>query len=95
MNIADRNFNGTAQNFGSLLRNGLTLKQNRDGIIERTKITGFYDGLAKLEFRDSDPIRYQKLFSKLRGGLVHAARPPRRSPRAQLSSRRRTVFHPL
>ncbi|MBS0512834.1 MAG: hydantoinase B/oxoprolinase family protein [Proteobacteria bacterium] len=58
--------------FADLLKNGQTLKQFRDGIIERTQASGHYNGLQKLEFRDSDPIGYEKLFSKLRGGLVHA-----------------------
>ena len=58
--------------FADLLKNGQTLKQFRDGIIERTQATGYYNDLEKLEFRDSDPIGYEKLFSKLRGGLVHA-----------------------
>ena len=58
--------------FADLLKNGQTLKQFRDGIIERTQASGHYNGLEKLEFRDSDPIGYEKLFSKLRGGLVHA-----------------------
>ncbi|UCV05115.1 hydantoinase B/oxoprolinase family protein [Dechloromonas denitrificans] len=57
---------------GNLLESGLTLKQHRDAILERTKTTGYYNGLENLEFRDSDPIGYEKLFSKLRGGLVHA-----------------------
>ncbi|WP_265949056.1 hydantoinase B/oxoprolinase family protein [Dechloromonas sp. A34] len=57
---------------GNLLESGLTLKQHRDAILERTQATGYYNGLEKLEFRDSDPIGYEKLFSKLRGGLVHA-----------------------
>ena len=55
-----------------LLKNGMTLKEFRDGIIERTQATGHYNGLKTLEFRDRDPIGYEKLFSKLRGGLVHA-----------------------
>lgn len=58
--------------FANLLKNGQTLKEFRDGIIERTQATGHYNGLTRLGFRDSDPIRYEKLFSKLRGGLVHA-----------------------
>ena len=58
--------------FADLLKNGQTLKQFRDGILERTKTTGYYNGIEKLEFRDSNPIGYEKLFSKLRGGLVHA-----------------------
>ena len=58
--------------FADLLKNGQTLKQFRDGILERTKASGHYNGLEKLELRDADPIGYEKLFSKLRGGLVHA-----------------------
>ncbi|AEB85753.1 hydantoinase B/oxoprolinase family protein [Alicycliphilus denitrificans] len=58
--------------FADLLKNGQTLKQFRDGIVERTQATGHYNGLDRLEFRDTDPIGYEKLFSKLRGGLVHA-----------------------
>ena len=55
-----------------LLGNGKTLKQHRDEVLERTNRTGFYNGLEKLEFKDSDPITYEKLFSRIRGGLVHA-----------------------
>lgn len=58
--------------FADLLKNGKTLKQHRDEIVARTQETGFFNGLEKLAFRDSDPIRYEKLFSKLRGGVVHA-----------------------
>lgn len=58
--------------FADLLKNGQTLKEFRDGIVERTQATGHYNGLDRLEFRDTDPIGYEKLFSKLRGGLVHA-----------------------
>src|SRR6202022_1296051 len=39
-----------------LLGNGKTLKQHRDEVLDRTKKTGFYNGLAKLEFKESDPI---------------------------------------
>jgi acetone carboxylase alpha subunit len=55
-----------------LLGNGKTLKQHRDEVLDRTKKTGFYNGLEKLEFKESDPITYEKLFSRIRGGLVHA-----------------------
>ena len=58
--------------FANLLGNGQTLKEFRDDILARTAHTGCYNGLNKLELRESDPIRYEKLFSKLRGGLVHA-----------------------
>ena len=55
-----------------LLHTGQTLKQYRDAIVERTRATGHYNGLTRLALRDADPIGYEKLFSKLRGGLVHA-----------------------
>ncbi|NTV10476.1 MAG: acetone carboxylase subunit alpha [Zoogloea sp.] len=58
--------------FADLLGNGKTLKQFRDEILARTAASGCYNGLERLEFREADPIRYEKLFSKLRGGLVHA-----------------------
>ncbi|MEA2388712.1 MAG: acetone carboxylase, alpha subunit [Thermoleophilaceae bacterium] len=34
--------------------------------------TGRYAGVDHLQLKDSDPIRYEKLFSRLRGGLVTA-----------------------
>ena len=55
-----------------LLGNGKSLKEHRDEVLARTKETGFYNGLRKLELKDSDPIQYEKMFSRLRGGLVHA-----------------------
>ncbi|MER2558962.1 MAG: hydantoinase B/oxoprolinase family protein [Candidatus Competibacter denitrificans] len=55
-----------------LLKNGKTLKQFRDEILARTAATGHYNGLTRLTLREKDPIGYEKLFSKLRGGLVHA-----------------------
>ncbi|MDR2013135.1 MAG: hydantoinase B/oxoprolinase family protein, partial [Rhodanobacter sp.] len=58
--------------FANLLGNGQTLQEFRHDILARTANTGHYNGLQKLELRESDPIRYEKLFSKLRGGLVHA-----------------------
>ena len=61
-----------ALGFANLLKNGQTLKQYRDAIMARTQATGYYNGLEQLALRDSDPIGYEKLFSKLRGGLVHA-----------------------
>lgn len=60
------------QFFADLLGNGQTLKQFRDGVLERTNNTGHYNGLKNLALREADPIRYEKLFSKIRGGLVHA-----------------------
>src|ERR1700726_2037339 len=55
-----------------LLGNGKTLKQYRDEILARTRKSGFYNGLGRLELREKDPIGYEKLFSKIRGGLVPA-----------------------
>ena len=34
--------------------------------------TGHYGGLRELELMASDPIGYEKLFSRIRGGLVSA-----------------------
>lgn len=34
--------------------------------------TGRYWGVEELELKDGDPIRYEKIFAKLRGGLVNA-----------------------
>ena len=34
--------------------------------------TGRYHGIDELELQRNDPIRYEKLFSRLRGGLVSA-----------------------
>jgi acetone carboxylase alpha subunit len=58
--------------FRGIVRGGDTLKQHRDGIMEATKRTGHYAGLKKMELRDSDPIMYNKLFSRLRAGVVDA-----------------------
>jgi acetone carboxylase, alpha subunit len=58
--------------FADLLKNGQTLKAFRADVLERTAKTGHYNGLTRLELRERDPIRYEKMFSKLRGGLVHA-----------------------
>ncbi len=63
---------GLELGFSNLLDNGKTLKEHRDEVLEKTRRTGFYNGLDRLEFKESDPIRYEKMFSRLRGGLVHA-----------------------
>ena len=64
--------------FADLLGNGQTVQEFRQGILSRTANTGYYNGLYKLELRECDPIRYEKLFSKLRGGLVHAREPAKK-----------------
>lgn len=49
-----------------VVRGGETLKEHRDRLMEATKQTRHYAGLKQLELRDSDPIKYNKLFSRLR-----------------------------
>ncbi len=51
---------------------GKTLKQMRQEIDEVSASTGHYAGLETLPLKETDPIRYEKIFSKLRGGVVHA-----------------------
>jgi hypothetical protein len=34
--------------------------------------TGRYCGVERLEMKETDPIRFEKIFSRLRGGLVTA-----------------------
>jgi hypothetical protein len=34
--------------------------------------TGRYQGLTRLDLKESDPIGFEKLFSRIRGGLVSA-----------------------
>ena len=34
--------------------------------------TGLYQGLEELELKSAEPILYEKIFSKIRGGLVNA-----------------------
>ncbi|AMG29575.1 acetone carboxylase subunit alpha [Grimontia hollisae] len=55
-----------------LLGTGESLKTFRDKVMAKTTSTGFYNGLKHLDLRESEPIRYEKMFSKIRGGLVHA-----------------------
>ena len=51
---------------------GKTLKEMRKEIDEISKETGHYAGLKSLPFKESEPIRFEKIYSKLRGGVVHA-----------------------
>lgn len=55
-----------------IVHSGETLKQHRDRLMEATKATGRYAGLTELKLRDSEPILYNKLFSRLRAGVVDA-----------------------
>ncbi len=55
-----------------IVRGGETLKQHRDRLMDATKATKRYAGLERLELRESEPILYNKLFSRLRAGVVDA-----------------------
>lgn len=55
-----------------IVRGGETLKEHRDRLMDATKATKHYAGLKTLELRDNDPIKYNKLFSRLRAGVVDA-----------------------
>ncbi|MDP1520669.1 hydantoinase B/oxoprolinase family protein [Porticoccus litoralis] len=57
---------------GSLLKSGLTLNEHRNAVLERTAKSGFYNGMKDLEFKDADPIGFERIFSKIRAGLVNA-----------------------
>lgn len=58
--------------FAVLLKNRKTLKQFRDEVLARTVKTGHYNGLKRLTLRETDPISFDKLYSKLYDGLLRA-----------------------
>ena len=54
--------------------------------------TGSYDGLdGRLELKESDPILFEKIFSRLRGGLVSRTRRRARLQRKHDPYRRRSA----
>ena len=53
-----------------IVRGGETLKAHRDRIMADTRQSRHYAGLETLELRDKHPILYNKLFSRLRAGVV-------------------------
>ncbi|MBD3805371.1 MAG: hydantoinase B/oxoprolinase family protein, partial [Thioclava sp.] len=55
-----------------IVRGGQTLKQHRDEIMAKTKGTGHYAGLTERALHKESPILYNKLFSRLRAGVVDA-----------------------
>ena len=55
-----------------IVRGGETLKDHRARILEASRSTGHYAGLERLALKEEDPIQYEKMFSKVRAGLVHA-----------------------
>ncbi|MFD1198550.1 hydantoinase B/oxoprolinase family protein [Brucella gallinifaecis] len=69
ISVKDKELQGATR---GIVRGGETLKEHRDRLMEATKRTKHYAGLNKMELRDSDPILYNKLFSRLRAGVVDA-----------------------
>ena len=63
----------------SILYNGKTLAQNRADMYNTSKETGHYDGLKELKLKKSDPITFEKIFSKLRAGVVNARETAKKS----------------
>jgi N-methylhydantoinase B/acetone carboxylase alpha subunit len=51
---------------------GLTLREMLERSDELARTTGRYQGLERLALKERDPIRYEKLYSRLRGGVVMA-----------------------
>src|ERR1700719_1436434 len=51
---------------------GQTLKEMLEISDERFAKTGYYQGLEHLELKESDPLHFEKLFSRVRGGMVSA-----------------------
>ncbi|MBN9670042.1 hydantoinase B/oxoprolinase family protein [Roseibium aggregatum] len=55
-----------------IVRGGQTLKQHRDEVLDKTRLTGHYAGLTRRSLHEESPILYNKLFSRLRAGVVDA-----------------------
>lgn len=51
---------------------GKTLREMLEESERAFEETGRYCAIARLSLKESDPIRYEKIFAKLRGGLVNA-----------------------
>ena len=51
---------------------GLTLLEMMEESEGQLSETGFYCGVRDLSLKQSDPIRYEKLYARLRGGIVDA-----------------------
>jgi len=57
---------------GGLCRNGMTLRDNRNAVVDRTKESSYYNGLKELKLKGNDPIFFEKLASRVRAVLVDA-----------------------
>lgn len=51
---------------------GMTVRQMLDHSEKLFEDTGYYQGLSDLSLKDSDPLQFEKLFSRVRGGIVAA-----------------------
>ena len=51
---------------------GQKLKEMLDASEQLFAETGYYHGLERLEMKESDPLQFEKLFSRVRGGMVSA-----------------------
>ncbi|WIV68021.1 hydantoinase B/oxoprolinase family protein [Natrialbaceae archaeon AArc-T1-2] len=52
--------------------NGKTLREQIAQLEDKTAATGHYCGLSELALKEEDPIRFEQLYSRLRGDLVTA-----------------------
>lgn len=68
MSVSEKNL----QNRKNIGWDGKTLKEMRREMDEISRESSHYAGLRTLPLKETDPIRYEKIFSKLRGGVVHA-----------------------
>jgi N-methylhydantoinase B/oxoprolinase/acetone carboxylase alpha subunit len=72
MTIVDRSRNLEPRQGRAIGWDGRTALEMLDESERLMAQTGRYQGIEELELKASDPIRYEKLFSRLRGGLVTA-----------------------
>ena len=49
-----------------------SLASHRVSLLERTRETGYYNGLEQLPLKEAEPIVFERMFSKLRSGVVDA-----------------------
>jgi acetone carboxylase alpha subunit len=49
-----------------------SLASHRVSLLERTAETGYYNGLEQLPLKEAEPIAFERMFAKLRSGVVDA-----------------------
>lgn len=57
---------------GGIAWDGQTLKAHRHQILEKTKASGCYAGIEDLALKKAQPIHFDKMFYRLRAGVVNA-----------------------